>query len=150
MAPSMRSGRPSRRGGTLQRRQNGSLTLLLTCVTQRFTVQASDRRLTRLDGSIAEERANKATLLAYYGSFAYTGLALSSRTETTDEMLMRALAKEHKSSDEAMRNLASEATRAIGRLRLQGLRPREERVARRTSFVGCGFVGLRNPAEARR
>lgn len=77
----------------MQPRQDGSLTLLLTCVTQRFTVQASDRRLTKLDGTLAEERANRATLLAYYGSFAYTGLAVSSRTETTDEMLLRALAK---------------------------------------------------------
>lgn len=119
-------------------------------MTQRFTVQASDRRLTRLDGTLAEERANKATLLAYYGSFAYTGLAVSSRTEATDEMLMRALAKEHKSADEAIRNLAIEATRTIGRLRLQGLRAYEERVARRTSFVGCGFVGLRNPVAAGR
>jgi hypothetical protein len=132
------------------RGQDGSLTLLLTCVTQRFTVQASDRRLTRLDGTLAEERANKATILAYYGSFAYTGLAASSRTEGTDEMLMRALAKEHKNADEAMRNLASEASRTIGRLRLQGLRPQKERVARRTSFVGCGFVGLRDPASAGR
>lgn len=133
-----------------QRRQDGSVTLLLTCVTPRFTVQASDRRLTRLDGTLAEERANKATLLAYYASFAYTGLAVSSRTEATDEMLTRALAKEHKSPDEAMRNLASEATRTIGRLRLQGLRPYQERVVRRTSFVVCGFAGLRDPASAGR
>ena len=45
-----------------------------------------------------------------------------------------------------MKNLAAEATRTIGRVRLQGLSPYADRVARRTSFVGCGFTGLHNPA----
>lgn len=126
------------------------MTLLLTCVTPMFTVQASDRRLTHLDGTLHEERANKATLWSYFGSFAYTGLAMSSRAEATDEMLTRALAQPYNSPEEAMKYLAAEATRTIGRLRLPGLRPYEVRVARRTSFVGCGFAGLRDPAAARR
>jgi hypothetical protein len=126
------------------------VTLLLTCVTPRFTVQASDRRLTRLDGTLHEERANKATLWSYFGSFAYTGLAMSSRSDATDEMLTRALAEPFDSPDGAMKNLAAEATRTIGRVRLQGLRPYAERVARRTSFVGCGFAGLRDPGAAGR
>lgn len=45
-----------------------------------------------------------------------------------------------------MKNLAAEATRTIGTVRLKGLRQYGDRIARRTSFVGCGFTGLHNPA----
>ncbi len=91
------------------------MTLFLTCVTSMFTVQASDRRFTLLNGTLHEERANKATVWSYFGSFAYTGLAMSSRAEATDETLTRALAQPCSSLDEAMKNLSVEATRTIGR-----------------------------------
>jgi hypothetical protein len=35
------------------------VTLLLTCVTDRFVVQASDRLLTFTNGSVADERAKQ-------------------------------------------------------------------------------------------
>ena len=45
------------------------MTLLLTYMTHQYVVQASDRRLTLLDGTIKEELANKATL---WGNFAFS------------------------------------------------------------------------------
>ena len=120
------------------------MTLLLTCVTQRFAVQASDRRLTDITGSVVEELANKATLLCIYASFAYTGLARSSSTEKTDELLMRSLAKAGTPVDVLMESLRSEAGRAIRQLPLRTLTADQRLTVRRTSFVGCGFVGIRH------
>ena len=120
------------------------MTLLLTCVTQRFAVQASDRRLTDITGSVVEELANKATLLCNYASFAYTGLAQSSSTEKTDELLMRSLAKAGTPVDVLMESLRSEASRAIRQLPLRTLTADQRLTVRRTSFVGCGFVGIRH------
>ncbi len=121
------------------------MTLLLTCVTPRFTVQASDRRLTDLDGQPVDELANKATLLCRFASFAYTGLARSSRVERTHELLMRSLAAPDQKISALTENLRSEATQAMRQVPLPSLKPSERLVARRTSFVGCGFVGMHNP-----
>lgn len=122
------------------------MTLLLTCVTHRFAVQASDRRLTGMKGQLVEELANKATLLCNFASFAYTGLAWSSRLERTDQLLMRSLAEPKLRIPALVENLRVEATRAIRQVPLDMLTPRQKLIVRRTSFVGCGFVGLRNPA----
>jgi hypothetical protein len=69
------------------------VTLLLTCITHRFVVQASDRRLTLPNGSIHEELANKATLLGNHATFAYTGLAKCSVNESTDALMLRILSQ---------------------------------------------------------
>ncbi len=120
------------------------MTLLLTCVTPRFVVQASDRRLTRPDGSVHEDIANKATMLCRFATFAYTGLARCSRTERTDELLLRCLGASGVPITGPVDGLAREASRGIRQLPLQV--PRDQRrTVRRTSFVGAGFVGMRNP-----
>ncbi|WP_149038193.1 hypothetical protein [Kitasatospora sp. MBT63] len=119
------------------------MTLLLTCITNRFAVQASDRRLTLLDGSIHEEVANKATLFGNSAAFAFTGLARCSHVERTDELLMRCMAQE-KPLPALLDTLAKTAASSIRNLQL-ACRPTERRSARRTSFVGGGFAGMRNP-----
>lgn len=108
-------------------------------------MQASDRRLTDLSGQPVEELANKATLLCNFASFAYTGLAWSSRLERTHELLMRSLAAPGRQIPALIDNLRSEATQAIRQLPLPGLTSRQRLEVRRTSFVGCGYVGMRKP-----
>lgn len=119
------------------------MTLLLTCVTHRFSVQASDRRLTDTRGSVVEELANKATLLCNFASFAYTGLARCSVVERTDQLLMRSLAEPGAQVAGLIEKLRVEATRAMRQVPLRAS-PADRLVIRRTSFVGCGFVTLRN------
>lgn len=127
-------------------RDNQMMTLLLTCVTPRFVVQASDRRLTFLNGTSAEEIANKATMLCRQATFAYTGLSRCSVTERTDELLLRCLAKPGTTFDAILNELAKEAGTSIRNLPLQ-VRPSERSAVRRTSFVGGGFLGMRNPGQ---
>lgn len=50
------------------------MTLVLSCITPEFVVQVSDRRLTRLDGTLYDDETNKAVLLYQNALFAYTGL----------------------------------------------------------------------------
>jgi hypothetical protein len=119
------------------------VTLLLTCVTDRFVVQASDRLLTHTDGSVAEERANKATMLGNHATFAYTGLSRCSVAESTDALLARCFARYDKSFDRQLAYLAKEAARSIRNLSLPGVPPSERRVVRRTSFVGGGYLGIK-------
>jgi hypothetical protein len=121
------------------------VTLLITVVTEHFTVQASDRRLTYPDGTMAEEIANKATLVCYFASFAYTGLARCSVAETTDELLLRCMAKEDTQFPQLIDVLARSASQAIRNLPLPRLTSEQRQRVRRTSFVGCGFLGLRHP-----
>lgn len=121
------------------------MTLLLTCVTPRFVVQASDRRLTYTDGRVAEELANKATMLCRFATFAYTGLARCSVAERTDELLLRCLAK-NMTVDRLLAGLATEAARGIRNLPLQ-VPSVQRRAVRRTSFVGAGFLGMKNPSQ---
>ena len=125
------------------------MTLLLTFVSKKFTVQASDRRLTLPNGKIHEELANKSTMLCGIATFAYTGLAYASRVERTDELLLRCLAKPDTNIKELFDSLAKEAGRQIRNIPLQ-VPPTQRSLIRRTSFVGTGFVGLKNPKLAGR
>jgi hypothetical protein len=120
------------------------VTLLLTCVTDRFVVQASDRRLTDIDGNVVEEIANKATLVCQFATFAYTGLSRCSRIERTDELLLRCLATPDVRINRLLEILARTAGQSIRGLPLQ-VRPEKRREVRRTSFVGAGFLGTRRP-----
>jgi hypothetical protein len=119
------------------------VTLLLTCVTDWFVVQASDRLLTHTDGSVAEEKANKATMLGNHATFAYTGLSRCSVAENTDALLARCFARYDKSFDRQLAYLAKEAARSIRNLSLPGGPPSERRVVRRISFVGGGYLGIK-------
>lgn len=119
------------------------MTLLLTCLTPDFAVQTSDRRLTRLNGEIVEEAANKATLVGNYMSYAYTGLSVCAIRKPTDELLLESMGQQG-NPVQLMEGLAEKAAKGIRNLPL-GVQPSKRRMVRRTSFVGCGFVGLRNP-----
>jgi hypothetical protein len=127
-----------------------AVTLLLTCVTHRFVVQASDRRLTLTNGAIHEEIANEATLLGNHATFAYTGLSKLSVSEPTDVLLLRSLAEPGVPILQLLRNLGENAGRSIRNLSLPSVRPSDRGWVRRTSFVGSGFFGLHHPERFRR
>jgi hypothetical protein len=122
------------------------VTLLLTCITPRFVVQASDRRLTLPGGGVYEEIANKATMLCKHAVFAYTGLARCSVREKTDELLLRCLAQVQPINT-VLAGLATEAARGIRNLPLPSLSADRRRVVRRTSFVGAGYLAVRTPGQ---
>lgn len=126
------------------------VTLLLTCLTPRFAVQASDRRLTLINGDVAEDAANKATLLCKTATFAYTGLARSSPLERTDELLVRCIGKQTRPPghfNALLDGLAKEAAQKIRGVRLD-VPQSQRRAVQRTSFVGTGFVEMRDPRPA--
>lgn len=120
------------------------MTLLLTCVTDQFVVQASDRLLTSTTGTSVDEKANKATVLGNHATFAYTGLTRCSAAESTDALLARCLARHEQSFDRLLGYLAREAARSIRNLRLPGVPPSDRRAVRRTSFAGGGYVAEKN------
>ena len=67
------------------------MTLILSCLTPKFIVQVSDRRLTWPDGRVADDSANKAIIFHDRVCFAYTGIAQigAQRTDEwiTDQLL---------------------------------------------------------------
>jgi len=68
------------------------MTLILSCLTERFVLQVSDRRLTNVVGGRAVPgEFNKAVGFTNKVTFAYTGLA-EIDGEDTDEWLANALA----------------------------------------------------------
>lgn len=62
------------------------MTLILSCLTPKYIVQVSDRRLTWSDGRVANDSANKAILFHGKACFAYTGIAQIG-SQRTDEWI---------------------------------------------------------------
>lgn len=119
------------------------MTLLLTLVAEDFCVQSSDRRLTYFNGD-HEDEENKALIYSGFASFALTGLATLGRSRT-DDFLMHTMARGRDIGD-AIELLRRDATQRFRSLSFAPSVPFAQRqVVRRTSFVGGGFVGLRDP-----
>ena len=51
------------------------MTLLLSCLTPKYIVQVSDRRLTWPDGRLADDQANKVVIFNNQAVFSYTGIS---------------------------------------------------------------------------
>lgn len=62
------------------------MTLILSCLTPKYIVQVSDRRLTWPDGRVFDETANKAIVFHGRAAIAYTGIALIG-SQRTDEWI---------------------------------------------------------------
>ena len=60
------------------------MTLVLTCLTERYCVQAADRRLTMPDGSLYDDDTNKAVFYCGRVAVAYSGLAIIDGVETAE------------------------------------------------------------------
>lgn len=63
------------------------MTLIISCVTRDFVVQASDRRVSVPNRRVGDDRANKAIFYCGQSAWAYTGLAQIG-PKRTDEWLV--------------------------------------------------------------
>src|SRR5829696_8178317 len=111
------------------------MTLVLSCITPKFVLQVSDRRLTYPNGSVADDETNKAVVFQGHILFGYTGLARIARTDThvwTVEALLRGQASTAGNFMASADHLGKEATRAFQRIPDRGLK--------RHAFVAAGWA----------
>lgn len=121
-----------------------TMTLLLTLLTPEYIVQASDRRLTMPDGTLAEEASNKAVLIERFGCMAYTGLAYCDGRNPTELLMMEAVAASIGSSQPVGPRLRADATRAV-----KIVRRNLPFAVSRTTFVIAGFQSFEASASMR-
>lgn len=118
------------------------MTLILSCMTQEYVVQVSDRRLTDFDtGSVVEDQSNKTLFFCGCGqmAFAYTGLSRLGRLPTADwliEHLARAT-----SLPDGMEIITKAASSDLMRVNFPpSIGTEERRRRRRIAVVGVGFA----------
>ncbi len=114
------------------------MTMILTCLTKDFIVQASDRRLTYRRGRKIihkEDDRNKALIYENHTVFAYTGLATLSNQKFAIDWAAELLAQPPTLQD-AMIYLCECATRLMGTQPFSGYSDDQ----RRLGFVGAGFI----------
>ncbi len=108
------------------------MTLLISCTTDDYAIQVSDRRLIYPDGSLADDHTNKAIIFKSHLCFSYTGLAVLDNRNTAiwfrDEL---ANASGQTLYDKCV-SIARNATRALRQIDAQ----------HRTShtFLGTGWI----------
>lgn len=123
------------------------MTLIITCLTQAFAVQASDRRVTLIDNSGAEDRANKALFLGWNTTWSYTGLAMLEGIRT-DEWIWRRMKNSTLDLVETSHALATKAQKAVRMAPFPMTMSTAERdQARRLAIIGSGFIGLSRTAK---
>lgn len=108
------------------------MTLILTCLTSEYIIQASDRRLTLPDGRLHDDDANKAVFYCGRVAVAYTGLARIEGRETA-EWIGNCM-KDADHPEVAMKEVARRAESVLGR----GGEP-----ARHFAVVAAGWGTLR-------
>jgi len=120
------------------------MTMILTCLTKDFTVQASDRRLSIVDGNkvrLEDDHSNKALVYKKQFVFAYTGQAkipvrkngqytYMSTIDWATEQLSKG-----KNLEDAVYNLKYRATELMDSNQIRKLPGYKRRIA----FVGAGF-----------
>src|SRR5260370_32467699 len=110
------------------------MTMILTCLTKDYVVQASDRRISDLDGKIPpKDQSNKALVYGNHFVFAYTGKAQLVSTSTIEWAAQRLCEREN--LDDAIHHLRDRATSLMQNF-YSGRRLSELMVA----FVGAGFA----------
>jgi hypothetical protein len=114
------------------------MTMILTCLTKDFIVQASDRRLTYRRGRkiiYKEDDRNKALFYDNHTVFAYTGLATLSNQKFAIDWAAELLAQPTNLRD-AMFYLRESATQLLKTHPFSGYSDDQ----RRLGFVGAGFI----------
>src|SRR2546426_7125116 len=107
------------------------MTLVLSCLTQNFVVQVSDKRVTRIsDGALVDDRRNKGTQYCTQMAFSYSGLAELGGINT-DVWLANILASASSLND-AVKILRDKATEEFRQVHLPNC-------AKRHAFVGVGW-----------
>lgn len=116
------------------------MTLVLCCTTPRYLLQASDRRLTYPNGTIAEDARNKAVFATGRAVWSYTGIARIGRPLTpTDEWLLDVLASADSDLD-ASERIAEGAAKAVREVHGPvGYGPQQRKVLRRLAFVSSFY-----------
>lgn len=110
------------------------MTLVLSCLTQEYVVQVSDRRLTFIDdGTVKDDDTNKAVVFCGHIAFGYTGLDKLDGVPT-DHWLMRVLGNGPQSPlSEVNGRVESAATTAMASVPLE---PQHKRQA----FAAAGWA----------
>jgi hypothetical protein len=123
----------------LSSESESSVTLILSCITQEYVVQASDRKVTAFDGSWFENQRNKAVFFCGHSAFAYTGLA-SLAGLLTEEWLTLELGGA-KALTDGIPHIARQAKAALRRIPFRTSVPTNERnEIRRLAFVNVAFM----------
>lgn len=108
------------------------MTLILSCITERFVVQVSDRCLSDLrTGRPIEQEANKAVFLSNRVAFGFTGLAEIEGKPA--DIWLRDVLIPHESVGHGVQLVVDESTRAFAEMRAS-------RAAKRQAFVGVGWA----------
>ena len=114
------------------------MTLILSCLTSKYAIQVSDRRLMQSDGVIRDEHSNKAILVNGNIVFGYTGLASMDNGKTkNDEWFSNILSEAHKahpnvSLTTTAEYIAKRATNLVCRIKTTS-------ELKRLAFVGIGW-----------
>lgn len=109
------------------------MTLILSCTTQDYVVQVSDRRLVSLDGKLYDDETNKVVVFCGRMAFSYTGLAQLEGKETDLWVTQGLIDSSCKSVSDAVYTIRDKATAAFKNIRLS---PK----LRRHAFVGAGWT----------
>ena len=108
------------------------MTLILSCITNDFVLQVSDRCLSDLrTGRSIEQEANKAVFLSNRVAFAYTGLAVIEGKPA--DIWLRDVLTPSTSIGDGVRLIVDEATRAFAEMP-------GSLAAKRQAFVGAGWT----------
>lgn len=109
------------------------MTMILTCLTKDYVVQASERRISYVNEQIPpKDDSNKAIVYANHFVFAYTGTTELGPTSTIEWAAQRL--SESKNLDDAVYHLRDRGTDLMKNW-YQGSRSKDKMVA----FVGAGF-----------
>ncbi len=120
------------------------MTLVISCATQEYILQVSDRRLTNAHtGGVVEDQSNKAVLFSGRVVFGYTGLA-ELEGERTDEWLARVLLPGCETMRETLEVVKAKATEAV-----RSASGRLTQSQKRVAIVGLGWFRLREGEELR-
>jgi hypothetical protein len=114
------------------------VTLVLTCLTPDYVIQASDRRLTWPDGSLHDDESTKAVFYQPYWVFAFSGLARIGEMTTAGWLATQLTAC--RSITEVSERVENEAASALAAIRA----PAEHK---RLTIVGAGW-GVLAPKDA--
>lgn len=119
------------------------MTLILTCLTKDFVVQASDRRLTATIGNrveVIEDHSNKALIYSNHFAFAYTGLAKLLDISAIDWAAQQL--SEKKNLKDAVLHVGNRASDLMNSNPFRNYYTRFPASVKRLAFVGAGFNQL--------
>ncbi|MCK4829895.1 hypothetical protein KA005_79970 [bacterium] len=123
------------------------MTIILNCLTPKYAIQVSDRRLTLPNGDIFNDHSNKAIFVNGHIVFSYTGLAFIDGHTRNDDWFLDVLANIYKEHPNGSFTTITEhiADRATETIRVLRISPTFKRLA----FVGVGWGKSTSEADDR-